>query len=72
MFEVQFFVFGLLKFWKKQFEKISTRKISTPKGGFPLDEFVHANRIFSSLSMCSFYITSLYAYVRNSLQRKKE
>ena len=29
------------------------------KGGFPLDEFVRANRSFSSLSMRSFDITSL-------------
>ena len=42
------------------------------KEGFPLDEFIRANRIFSSLTMCSFDITSLYAYVSNSLQRKKE
>ena len=41
------------------------------QGGFPLDEFVRANRIFSSLSMRTFDITSLYAYVSNSLQRKK-
>ena len=50
------------------------------KGGFPLDEFVRANRFFSSLSIRSFDITSLNCMVTpiimfikccNFVERKK-